>query len=396
MTEVYVVIGRGYGDEGKGLATDYLSRRPGRTLVVRHNGGAQSGHTVETEEKRFVFHELSSGSFCHGDTFWARTYLPDLYKLSEERESFERLTGFAPGIYGDEHSCVTLIDDVLVNMAIETKRGKKRHGSCGMGINEADLRTKAGYGVTLGEVKRMPLYALTERLAVIRREYLPGRLKELGMCLEKMGEYGELLQDQNVLINEASAMKENVEAVHLTDNTAALLTKYERVIFEGGQGLLLDSQWAESLPHVTASRTGLTNPLMLLQEAGLTPYEVLYVTRSYLTRHGAGPMGRECTPEEIGKIGEDQTNRHNDWQGSLRYGYFESLEEFMRPMREDLKDLPPNTRVSLLITHLNETSGRLRFADGDMTVEEFMEKPEIKNLFAKVYVSYSRYSKDIR
>ena len=75
---VYAVIGCGYGDEGKGLVTDYLSSKPGKKLVIRHNGGAQSGHTVEIDDKRFVFHELSSGSFRHADTLWADTFMPDL------------------------------------------------------------------------------------------------------------------------------------------------------------------------------------------------------------------------------------------------------------------------------------------------------------------------------
>ena len=84
MNDVYAVIGKNYGDEGKGLTVDHLCTGDEKPLVIRHNGGAQSGHTVETDGKRFVFHQLSSGSFHGADTFWAGTYLPDLYKLQEE------------------------------------------------------------------------------------------------------------------------------------------------------------------------------------------------------------------------------------------------------------------------------------------------------------------------
>ena len=72
-TKVFAVIGRGYGDEGKGLATDYLAGlfEHEKCIVVRHNGGAQSGHTVEKKTgERFVFHELSSGSLSGAHTFW--------------------------------------------------------------------------------------------------------------------------------------------------------------------------------------------------------------------------------------------------------------------------------------------------------------------------------------
>ena len=59
---IKAVIGKNFGDEGKGLATDYLamlSKRAGHScIVVRHNGGAQAGHTVEASGKRFIFREF--------------------------------------------------------------------------------------------------------------------------------------------------------------------------------------------------------------------------------------------------------------------------------------------------------------------------------------------------
>ncbi|MFC6049066.1 adenylosuccinate synthetase, partial [Methylobacterium hispanicum] len=42
---VHAVIGAGYGDEGKGVATDVLAARYGSdAVVVRANSGAQAGH----------------------------------------------------------------------------------------------------------------------------------------------------------------------------------------------------------------------------------------------------------------------------------------------------------------------------------------------------------------
>ena len=73
------VTGKNFGDEGKGLACHFLSRGAGRVLGVRHNGGSQSGHTVERRgggEKRFVFHALSSGSLYGADTLWIDSFHP--------------------------------------------------------------------------------------------------------------------------------------------------------------------------------------------------------------------------------------------------------------------------------------------------------------------------------
>ena len=59
---VKAIIGANYGDEGKGLATDYLTGPD--SLVVRFNGGAQAGHTVCTPSgQRHVFSHIGAGSF---------------------------------------------------------------------------------------------------------------------------------------------------------------------------------------------------------------------------------------------------------------------------------------------------------------------------------------------
>ncbi|MGN0402657.1 MAG: adenylosuccinate synthetase [Acetatifactor sp.] len=398
--KVRVIIGGAYGDEGKGLATDLFSAKGSPALIVKHNGGAQAGHTVELpceagKDRRFVFHALSSGSFRGADTLWADTYLPDLFKLSEEVEDFRQVCGFVPSIYACEDTCITLVDDVLVNMAVETTRGSKRHGSCGMGIYEATLRNRAGFRISMKLVKSRSEEDLLNRMREIRRDYLPMRLKELGLSRKTLGEYRELLKLDSVLVNAAAEIKRNGEKVTLVGDKSEFLTHYENVIFESGQGLLLDWDWEPSLPHVTASKTGLTNPVRFLKSCGLEPDEVIYVVRSYLTRHGAGPLPCECSPRELGEILPDETNVPNPWQGSLRYSLHPSPEKMILPIVEDLRISGSATSASLLITHLNETGGKLRFASGDMTVEEFRRLPEVKSLFSHFYLSKTKYSRDI-
>ncbi len=395
---ISIVIGRGYGDEGKGLVTDYLaadSLYSSNSLVIRHNGGAQSGHTVELEDKRFVFHELSSGSMRKSDTFWASTYLPDLFKLSEELEDFKKLTGFAPKVFADKKTNITIIYDVFINMIIETSRGDSRHGSCGMGINEADLRNKAGFGLTIGEVAYDTTSELVLKLLRILNEYVPVRLKELNISEDDMGEFKDLLYDDNVLYNFASKIKENVSLVSLVDNVKEFICSYSHVIFESGQGLLLDADYEESLPHVTASKTGLTNPFNLLKNLDLTIDEVYYVTRSYVTKHGAGYFKNECKPEDIGSINMDKTNIHNAWQGSIRYGKYDSIDDILKPVIEDLKTLSYKTKNTLIVTHLNETSGAVVFKDKAVDIKDFANDSKIKETFDFIGTSYSGYGADI-
>src|SRR5204862_3510344 len=54
-----VVVGAQWGDEGKGKLVDVLAERA--DWVVRYQGGANAGHTVQIGEKSFVLHQIPSG-----------------------------------------------------------------------------------------------------------------------------------------------------------------------------------------------------------------------------------------------------------------------------------------------------------------------------------------------
>lgn len=398
---ICTVIGKNFGDEGKGLAVDYLSlqAKGEPVLVIRHNGGAQSGHTVDLPDKRFVFHELSSGSFRRAHTFWAETFYPDMYKLREEAEDFRAVSGFVPKIYTHPDAQITLIDDVLLNMAVEEAREDARHGSCGMGIYEAQCRGRAGFGITMQELFAMDEPELIRRMQIIRKEYLPRRMSELGLLWENLSEYGELLQSTEILENVAVEILHNLHYVKLVGDMKTFLNGYARVIFENGQGLLLDEENENFAPHVTASRTGLQNPCAFLKEYDLALDEVVYVTRSYVTRHGAGPLPYECAAHELGICKQDKTNVDNPWQGSLRYALHGSMEEFVEPVSEDLKEakvfhmLPPCR--SLMVTHLNETEQSIYTKEGKILMDEFCTNPVIESIFNRFYASSTYYAEDI-
>lgn len=391
------VIGKNFGDEGKGLAVDFLCSRSFDSLVIKHNGGAQAGHTVDYSDKRFVFHQLSSGSFRNAATFFSDTYYPDLYKLKQEVDDFKALAGFVPPIYCEEETPIVLIDDVLMNMALETLRGKNRHGSCGMGIYEAYLRTQADYEITMREVLSGGAADLAKRMLVIREEYGERHIKSL-VTEALPAQYEELLKSKDVILNVAEEMRRNAEFLQLA-SAFNKISSYENVVFETGQGLLLDSECEKFAPHVSASKTGLTNPLTILQKVGLSLTDVFYVTRSYVTRHGAGSLPYECTREELGIKQPDRTNQTNEWQGSLRYAKHGTYQEFVAPILEDLSlmdmERMKKPNVFLFVTHLNETNGKICFADKEVKVTELNYIAEIGKVFDEIYISATPYAGDV-
>ena len=54
-----VVVGTQWGDEGKAKVIDYLARHS--DVIIRFQGGANAGHTVIANGRKFIFHMVPSG-----------------------------------------------------------------------------------------------------------------------------------------------------------------------------------------------------------------------------------------------------------------------------------------------------------------------------------------------
>src|SRR6476646_4348253 len=63
-TRTIVVVGAQWGDEGKGKLVDVLAERA--DWVVRYQGGANAGHTVDLGDRSFVLHQIPSGILHSG------------------------------------------------------------------------------------------------------------------------------------------------------------------------------------------------------------------------------------------------------------------------------------------------------------------------------------------
>ena len=393
------VIGKNFGDEGKGFVCSRLASSLKNALIIKHNGGGQAGHTVEDPEGkwRFIHHQIGAGAEYHVPTLLADSFMPDLFQLGKEVKDFTELFGFQPILYSEKNARVTTIDDVLLNMGAELARGENRHGSCGMGIEECVQRNAAGYGITLEELATMTKQDLLHRLKQIRKEYTKRRAKILGIQAPAsskamrqsnlMNPYYEMLNNERVLENFVEEVKENVKLLTLVDADRKWLEMFQNLIFETGQGLLLDQDYEAFAPHLTSSKTGIHNPTIFLEKRGLSLEEAIYVTRPYITRHGNGPLPCEVDPSELPGVGEDLTNRPNEWQGTLRYAKHESLEAFFAPVLRDRDyvdclehmgetKLLKHPKLSILVTQLSETGNQLYFDERSIPFETLQKAGE--------------------
>lgn len=394
MNRCGMVIGKNFGDEGKGAFTAALSKMYlsyGNVLNIKHNGGGQAGHTVELGNFRHIFHTLGSGSVWGADTYLADTFIVDLIKLEEEIINYNNLAaGFgyekADKVYAAELSRVSTIYDVLINEIKELLRGRDKHGSCGMGIYETVERDKQ-YRLRIKDIDK----SLPDRLADIRDAYaLPyvDSLLEGRTPSPEVLELVKIMKDENVLYNSSDIMLNSFEKyvdVISEKKERELSDKYESIIFESGQGLMLDMDNEEYFPHLTPSKTGSCNPVAFLKniEALDVPANVYYITRTYVTRHGAGQLLHECAHSELPKYVPDKTNGSNPWQDSLRYAKHGTFSEFMEPVYKDgayLSQLE-NVNKYIVFTHLDETESRILTVDGLIEPESYVTDADYKTLF---------------
>lgn len=320
MRKIDVVIGLNYGDEGKGHIVDYLAYESDLDVaVVRFNGGAQAGHTVEVGDKHHIFQHIGSGSFAGAATILSRFFVVNPILFVNEYIKLNKKLN----IYVDPRSYVTTPYDVLINRLRE-KRNK--HGSVGVGFNETIVRNLSSIPMKVSDLKYPEIVKL--KLAAIREEYWRPIATELKQDRPDITE--EFLDGADARFIED--VKYFLKATTTVTDVVAMKW-FDHLVFEGAQGLRLD-QYSEDFPHVTRSSTGLENVATLVENLDITP-RVFYTTRSYLTRHGFGPLENET--ENPGVV--DKTNITNKYQDHLRFAPH-NFERMKADVTKDKKFLP--------------------------------------------------------
>lgn len=408
MKKAIAIIGANFGDEGKGVITDFISSITESNVVVRYNGGAQAGHTVVTpDNKRHVFSHFGSGSFCDTPTYLSKYFIVNPFLLQKEQKILYPKIGSVTLTGIDADCLVTTSYDMMLNQMIEASRGSSCHGSCGVGVFETICRHKE---IPLTYKDFLDARYVREALIKIRTEYLPARLSALGLSIPSI--FKDLTNPYSSPHLDSGYIRD-MESV--LDTYAILKTSaikdFSTFIFEGAQGLLLDQDNMPYFPNLTPSNTGLKNVVSVLNELrevnvldGFSDdydLEVIYVTRCYMTRHGAGTFVSETKDKPYKNI-EDLTNIVNEYQGKLRFGILD-MDLMIQSIKKDLRDAPEGCKVSLAVTCLDQVSKEEGFSyikEGILvtgaSITEFMH--DITSLldFFNVYQSFGPTRKTIK
>ena len=317
-----VVVGLGFGDEGKGAVVDALCADGPVSAVVRFNGGAQAAHNVVVDGRHHTFSQFGSGTLAGVPTWLSRHVLVEPIALATESRELEALGVRDPLalVSVDADALLTTPFHVAANRAREDARGSGRHGSCGKGIGEtawyallAERRAQPGEVVEGQELRGVPGLPPTvgdcaDPVALRRK------LDALARFYEPLIGDGPAVDDLVALYR---AFADTVRTT--TGDEAGRLADTGRLVFEGAQGVLLDETHGFH-PHTTWSTVTPRNARALL--AGRSA-RVLGVTRTYQTRHGAGPL-----PTEDRGVLDRHPERHNgagEYQGAWRAGHLDTV-----------------------------------------------------------------------
>ena len=274
-----VVVGVQWGDEGKGKVVDALAER--FDIVARYQGGANAGHTVVVDGKKFVLQLIPTGILRPDKTaVLGNGVVIDPVALLEELDAVER-AGVPVGdrLLISDRAHLILPYHRSHEAAAEQARGVDKLGTTAKGIGPS-YEDKAGRrGLRTCDLLRADEFhrKCSEVLAEKNRlasALFDGALVDTGEMVERY-------------LGTASRI-----VPHLADVSAYLNTQMDRgkrVLFEGAQGTLLDLDHG-TYPFVTSSSAAAGGACT---GTGVGPTRiggVIGVSKAYATRVGSGPL----------------------------------------------------------------------------------------------------------
>ena len=287
MTQVDVLLGLQWGDEGKGKIVDVLS--PKYDLIARFQGGPNAGHTLEFDGKKFVLNTIPSGIFNEKTmNLIGNGVVIDPIILKRELDNLKK-AGHDPVADGKlviaRKAHLILPTHQLLDAANEARMGKNKIGSTLKGIGPTYMDKTGRNGLRVGDTTLPDFkerYAkLVEKHTEILSHY-EGFEYELG---EKEASFFEAIEFLKSI--------PHVDSEHFVNG---YLKEGKAVLAEGAQGTLLDVDFG-SYPFVTSSNTTTAGACTGL---GIAPNKVgaVYgIFKAYCTRVGGGPFPTELDNE---------------------------------------------------------------------------------------------------
>lgn len=292
---VTVIVGSQWGDEGKGKIVDLLSEN--YQIVVRYQGGANAGHTVEIGDKKYILHLIPSG-ILREDVICVigNGVVIDPIALLDEISLLEKNGISVKDRLFISHNAHLIMPYHKIFDSIN-ESGKNKIGTTGRGIGPCYIDKYARKGIKVIDLMSPD----------ILKDKITQNLEEKNLILKNIFNAGEINKDEviNQYIEFEKSFKQYIKNVPAFLNQA--LNEGKSILMEGAQGALLDVDHG-TYPFVTSSSPTSGGACT---GSGIPPTKiksVVGIVKAYTTRVGEGPFPTELldeTGEKLRKIGSE-------------------------------------------------------------------------------------------
>ena len=308
-----VVMGTQWGDEGKGKIVDHLAQQA--QVVVRYQGGNNSGHTVVVKGVESKLNLLPSGILYPGKTcIIGNGVVVDPAHLLKEIAGMQERGIDMSGLKISNRAQVILPYHRLMDEVDEESRGDAKIGTTKKGIGPCYVDKDARIGIRFVDLMDPEEFARQLKINVTAKNRI---LTEL--FGRKPLNYDEILAEY---LGYAEKLRPYVTDTIFTLHDA--IGRGDKVLFEGAQATMLDIDYG-TYPFVTSS-----HPVAggVCVGAGVGPSaigKVVGVVKAYTTRVGEGPFVTELH-DETGNLIRERGHEYGTTTGRpRRTGWLDSV-----------------------------------------------------------------------
>lgn len=307
-----VIVGTGWGDEGKGKITDYLSKK--FDICVRFQGGNNAGHTIKFNNNKYALNLIPSGIFNQNiQNIMSNGMVIDLKALVNEISMLKSKGFDCENLHISDRAHVLFPYHIQLDEIFENIKGNDKVGTTKKGIGPCYTDKLMRIGIRIGDLLNKDSF-----------------YKKLSQNVEYVNKllsiFNSTTFDVNELYNEYTSYA-NIIKPHIKDTSLFLmnaLNKNKKILFEGAQGIMLCLDHG-TYPYVTSSSPSAASVAL---NCGIPPQsiqKVLGITKSYATRVGEGVFPTEIFSDISNTIRETAHEYGTTTGRARRIGWLDTV-----------------------------------------------------------------------
>jgi len=310
-----VIVGTQWGDEGKAKVIDYLTERS--DIVIRFQGGANAGHTVIADNRKFIFHLVPSGIMNPSKTCIVGNGV--VFDMEQFLKEADELLGYGIKVEGrlfvSDLAHLVLPFHKVQDGASEISMGTGKIGTTRRGIGPTYADKVSRTGLRVGDLNDWDAFQQKFATLFERKKILIERCFETKLDLDSEAELKKYKEMRDRLLP------------FIADTGFFLfqaIQKKQRLLFEGAQGTFLDIDHG-TYPFVTSSNT-ISGCACVGSGVGPTNIDhIVGIVKAYTTRVGNGPFPTELN-DSTGEFLRTEGSEFGATTGRpRRCGWFDSV-----------------------------------------------------------------------